>query len=86
MPEHWFNPQWWWLCPLFMIVFFILCGAAARRGRRALCCPPFRRWSLHEDPNNILDRRYASGDISREEYETKRRDIRRTPEKQSPPQ
>lgn len=75
MPHYWFNPQWWWICPLFMIAFFIFCMVAARRGRRAFCCPPFRGWSSPESPKDILDRRYASGDITRPEYEEKLNDI-----------
>jgi uncharacterized membrane protein len=63
-----------------MIAFIIACVIAARRGNRALCCGPFQRWSTgelspSETPKDILDKRYAAGEITKQEYEEKLRDI-----------
>jgi hypothetical protein len=66
-----------------MLVFFFLC---MRRGRQWWWGPPWRRsrhsdtWQKYdhgEDTNPqsalaILDRRFAQGEIEREEYEEKR--------------
>ncbi|MHC4266502.1 MAG: SHOCT domain-containing protein [Planctomycetota bacterium] len=80
MPTYWYSACGWWICPLFMIAFIIICVFAARRENKAFCCSPFRRWStkgsiLSESPKDILDKRYAAGDITRQEYEEKLRDI-----------
>ncbi len=34
-----------------------------------------RRTDYRDSPRDILDRRYAAGDIDREEYERRRRDL-----------
>jgi putative membrane protein len=73
----------WWIFPVLMLVFFFLC---MRRGRHGWWGPPW--WRSHhsenwhkpddgEDTNTqsalaILDRRFAQGEIDREEYEEKR--------------
>jgi len=63
-----------------MLAVIIICFLAALRGKRAFCCGPFQRWSTGElSPSetlkDILDKRYASGEITRQEYEEKLRDI-----------
>ena len=80
MPTYWCSAYGWWICPIFMIAVIIVCVIAARRGNRAFCCGPFGRWSPAEStpserPKDILDRRYAAGEITRQEYEEKLRDI-----------
>ena len=79
--------QWWgphfhgmWIVPfLFMILmcvvmFALLFRGAARGGFWHAHCP----WS-HADhgetARQILDRRYASGDLSKEQYDSMKRDI-----------
>lgn len=37
------------------------------------CCGPMR-WTC-ESPRDILDRRYASGELTKEQYEAMRRDL-----------
>lgn len=40
---------------------------------RPSCCGPM--WRVPEDARDILDRRYASGEISKEQYEEMRRTL-----------
>ncbi len=71
--------NWWWIFP---IVMMILCFVMMR-GR--MCCmmgghdsqgPNDPDGNVTSDPpREILDRRYALGEISKEEYEEKKRDI-----------
>lgn len=73
----------WWLFPLAM---FVLCFLAMW-GRRGSAWCQFdrggwdRRWnSDSRSALNILSKRYALGEINREEYEEKIRVIRQSPE------
>ena len=73
--------NWWWIFPIVMIIlcFFMM------RGR--MCCmmgghdsqdPKDPHGNVpNESSREILDRRYALGEISKEEYEEKKRDISR---------
>lgn len=88
---HWWGPHFhgFWIMPLvFMIVMFLLVGLMARRaggwrcgvgriGPRQYSCggggPMGHWWS--ETASQTLDRRYASGEITREQYEQMRRDL-----------
>jgi putative membrane protein len=54
-----------WILPLLVFVIFIALLLAPRRGAEG------RRESARE----VLDRRYASGEISREQYEEMKRTI-----------
>jgi putative membrane protein len=77
---HWMGDGWgmgWGLGMVVMFAFWVLVvmgalwlvrTASDRRVRRA---GPQTR----ETPLEILQRRYASGDIARDEYEQKRRDL-----------
>lgn len=68
---------WWWLCPLMMVIFcFIVmrghrgtgicgCGPRSDHGRRL--SPPTAK--------DILDRRFAEGEIERDAYDEKLRVI-----------
>jgi putative membrane protein len=71
------GSSWWWIFPLVMmfLCFFMMrgrrgsmmCGFGARR--------PENSRSRINDSNSaieILDKRYAFGDISKEEYEEKK--------------
>lgn len=72
-----FLESYWWIIPLALMLLCLLC----MRGRgRALGCFGSRTFSGHhidpsDSPGEILDKRYALGDIGREEYEEKKRDI-----------
>ncbi len=70
-----------WMFPAAMIVVmlvmaFLVCG----RGMRGLCGHGARGvWngSPREDPLEILRRRYAKGEVTKEEFERIRSDLRR---------
>ncbi|MFC1572163.1 SHOCT domain-containing protein [Candidatus Eisenbacteria bacterium] len=84
---HWF----WITPLIFMVLMFVCCGIMWRRagswrwssGNRTgwgpFGCwqpgssPMSRSWS--KTPSQILDQRYASGEITREQYEQMKRDI-----------
>jgi putative membrane protein len=57
----------WWLVGAIIIVMAI----------RALSRPGGRNDSGRESPEEILKRRYANGEIERDEYERALRDLRR---------
>ncbi len=67
----WNGFHWGWLIPIAMM---ILCFVMMRRHRRCIL-----GWhgSRHnpESAREILDKRYALGEISKEEYEEKKREI-----------
>ena len=71
------NFSLWWLFPLIMIALCLF----MMRGRMGMMCGPD---SHHKDGSNrsgpesameILDKRYALGEINREEYEEKKKTI-----------
>ena len=86
MMGHWFNGGWggfggyggWWFMPIIMIVALglIIWGivAVVRRGGWAGgsgCCGTSHLGS--DSPLDILKRRYASGEISKEELKKRKR-------------
>jgi uncharacterized membrane protein len=69
----------WWVIPLLLM---ILCCLGMRRRRKTGICG-FRSWGTDsrnilptDSANDILDKRYARGEIGREEYEERKRSIR----------
>ena len=80
----WGGIGWWWIFPLVMIVFCFF----MMRGRR-FC---MTGWSTSRNGSStgplassnsareILDKRYVLGEISKEEYQEKRKDIGETGE------
>jgi putative membrane protein len=76
---------WWWIIPIAMIIMFVLCFLVMRGRTGCMTCGPFSRTSRDlgsngrsESAREILDKRYARGEIGKEEYEGKKRDMERT--------
>ena len=78
----WAGFEWWWILPAGMIVLCVF----MMRGRMGCMTgwSTYRRsTSTHaispsDSPREILDKRYALGEINQEEYEEKRRNIDQT--------
>jgi uncharacterized membrane protein len=68
----------WWLCPIFMVVF---CFLIVKRGKGQKMCGFMTehkdtRPSIETDTaTEILDKRYASGEIDEVEYERKKKNL-----------
>ena len=61
----------WWPLALAVVAYLIW-------SRRMMCCGfGISRWDNSASALEILNRRYARGEIDREEYEQKRQDIER---------
>ena len=76
MDPHWWGLQlwgWMWIFPLsFMAVCLFFLLAYLFRGPRWFYGRADRQ-VLHEAAREILDRRYASGEITRDQYEEMKR-------------
>ncbi len=77
--SSWAGFDWWWILPIAMMV---LCIFMMGRGKcRTMCWPTSdsREGKGLDVPSDtateILDKRYALGEIGKEEYEEKKRDI-----------
>ncbi len=79
----WMHGGWgWWgmgLGLLFWIVLAAVLVLIIRAAIRPGAGPGAGPAAPHETPLDILQKRYARGDISREEYEQKRRDLAEGP-------
>lgn len=89
------HTHWFWVMPLlFMLLMIVFAAVMARRARSWRCgfgrtWPGWagwdqrgQRWAARgcaETPRRILDRRYARGEITREEYEQMRREVESEP-------
>ena len=72
------NFSFWWIFPILMMVLCFL----LRRGRRGSILCGFgsrgidsQQTRVSDSALDILDKRYASGEINKEEYEEKKRTI-----------
>jgi putative membrane protein len=78
MMSWWWGPSWFgmpiWpiLMMVVMVVFCMVMMSMMMHGQ-----PPWRRFSggAGEAARDILDERYASGEIDKAEYEDRRRDL-----------
>ena len=84
-----YSYGWWTLCLVVMMLvmglcfFFTMSMMRIRKGNMMCYLPLFRKaevidHSASDSARDILDRRYASGEISSEEYEEKIRNLNRT--------
>jgi putative membrane protein len=78
MMWNWYNwgfGGFWWIMPIIMVIFWglIIWGIIAfvRSVNKSRCCGTTQSESALE----ILKRRYASGEITKEEFEEKKRAI-----------
>jgi putative membrane protein len=58
-------PSFWWIFPLAFFVGMVVMVNFVMRGGMG------RRWPRSESAEEILNRRYARGEIGKEEYEEK---------------
>ncbi len=70
MPAGWF----FYVIPILIAVMIVACILCARRcmAPTGSCC---RRAAAEETPLEALKRRYASGDVSKEQFEQMKRDL-----------
>ena len=66
---------WWWFMPIFMIIFWglIIWGIVALV--RSLSAPRDSDSAKTDSALEILKRRYAMGEITKEEYDEKKHDL-----------
>jgi len=69
----WNGLHWWWLIPIAMMVLCFL----MMHGRRGCVTGWPRSRPGSDSALEILDKRYARGEISKEDYEEKKMDIAR---------
>ena len=71
--------DWWWIFPIVMMIlcFFMMRGrmCSMMGGHDTQDATDPHRIASSDPAREILDKRYALGEISKEEYEEKKRDI-----------
>jgi putative membrane protein len=75
-PYHWWWPMWGFMW-IFPLLFFIILLVFLFRGPGWLWRSRGGWDDKRESPREILDRRYASGEITKEQYEEMRRTLER---------
>ncbi len=63
--------SWWWVVPLAMMILCFL----MMRGKKGCMTAKRAHRPAEGSAREILDKRYVTGEIGREEYEEKKRDI-----------
>jgi uncharacterized membrane protein len=85
----WCTYDWWALCFFVMMLmmglcfFFMMYMMRQRKGNMMCCLPLFRKaegkdYSASGSARDILDKRYATSEISVAEYEEKKRNLNQT--------
>ncbi len=78
-----FGYGFWWIFPIIMIIMMVLCFFMMRGHKGSMMCgPSFGRSGSHGERASdrsldILNRKYAEGEINKQEYEEKKEDIAR---------
>ncbi len=67
--------SWWWFMPIFPILFFGLIIWAVVAMIRGVSQPGSSDSSKAESALEVLKKRYARGEIDKEEYEEKKKDL-----------
>ncbi len=67
--------SWWWFMPIFPILFFGLIIWAVVALIRGVSQPGSSDSSKADSALEVLKKRYARGEINKEEYEEKKKDI-----------
>ena len=68
----WGGFPWMWIFPLIFLVVILL---VLFRGGNWAMCGGHRRHGRGESARELLDKRYARGEISREEYQQMKNDL-----------
>ena len=68
---------WWWFMPVFMVLFWglVIWGVVALVQGLSRSEGSGKESDQQDSALEILNRRYASGEIGKEEYEEKKRDL-----------
>ncbi len=73
-----FSYGYWWIFPIIMIAMMALCFFIMMRGHGgSMMCMGGHNENETNRPLDILNKKYAQGEISKQEYEEKKRDISR---------